>query len=478
MILVAALLFIMTKGFAQVSVQCETSSEFSTAAGWTFASGISEGTYNNPLNNCVSDIGIITPGVGGNNPGSIITKAYTSQGLSTIGLTFDMFCLDANLKCNTWKDFNCTTSLDIYYWVGNVRYNGIIDFTMPSNGPTGSSRNYFSMNVGNTLPAGTQFKFELLFKPKSGVGNCIQGNTKYVLDNFTYCDTIYSIKAQNDNFCAVSNDPYTFIGNVMVNDTTYNGSNIAYSILSGPTAVGSTIPGGATVAIENNGTFVITRTDVTKSVFRFMYLMYDHVKQLSDSAMVQVCFPDAASLPVNLQYFLAARKNNQVDVSWKTLTETDIASFEIERKVGSNGAFVSIGNVQARKTATGQTYAYNDLNEFTTSSQYRLKIVYNNNQFEYSPIKNIAGINNPIDLSILPNPSYNGSVKVQLNNDASNNNYAICVLDNAGRLVRKIGQFAGDSFTITGLKQGFYVLRVMNAATGQTVTKKIIVAHE
>lgn len=156
--------------------------------GWTYSQGASIHSYTNPANNCSTDRGIVTPGVGGNNPCNLKTPLLTSNGGAKVKMTFDMFVMDANLKCNTWKDFACTTSMDVVYYVGSTAYQAAVDYILPPNGPLNTGRVTVNFYVGPNLPAGTQYQIEMFFKFKSGVGNCVQQNTKYIFDNFTICD--------------------------------------------------------------------------------------------------------------------------------------------------------------------------------------------------------------------------------------------------------------------------------------------------
>ena len=159
-----------------------------TTNGWTYSQGASVQSYPNPRNNCTVDRGIVTPGVGGNNPCNLKTPVLTSNGGSKVKMTFDMFVMDANLKCSTWKDFLCTTSMDVVYYVGPTAHQAAVDYILPPNGPLNSSTVVVNFYVGPNLPAGTPYQIEMFFKFKSGVGNCVQQNTKYIFDNFSICD--------------------------------------------------------------------------------------------------------------------------------------------------------------------------------------------------------------------------------------------------------------------------------------------------
>jgi hypothetical protein len=167
---------------------CITENFNTSPAGWTLSQGARIHFYSNPANNCAQDRGIITPGVGGNDPARVRTPNYTSSGAARVRVLFDIFVFDANLRCASWKNYPCSTSVDVYYYVNGVRYLGAGDYLLPPNGPGNSPTVEVIFPVGNNLPAGTVYSVEIDFKFKSGTGNCVQQNTKYVLDNFSVCE--------------------------------------------------------------------------------------------------------------------------------------------------------------------------------------------------------------------------------------------------------------------------------------------------
>ena len=168
--------------------RCFSETFSGATAGWTYSQRASVQSYSNPLNGCTANMGIVTPGVGGNNPCNLKTPVLTSGGGNKVKMTFDMFVMAANLKCDMWKNFACETSMDVVYYVGNTAYQGAVDYTLPPNGPENSPNVVVNFYVGSNLPAGTQYQVELFFKFKSGVGNCVQQNTKYIFDNFVVCE--------------------------------------------------------------------------------------------------------------------------------------------------------------------------------------------------------------------------------------------------------------------------------------------------
>jgi len=167
---------------------CYTENFNTDPSGWKLSRGAQIRGYENPLNNCRSDRGIITPGVGGFDPAIIQTPQYTSSGAKRIKLSFDLYPFDANMRCNSWKDYNCPTSIDVYYYVGTTKYTGITDYVLPKNGPGNSPNVTVVIPVNSQLPGGVKYAVEIVFKRRNGVGNCIQQNTKYVIDNVAICE--------------------------------------------------------------------------------------------------------------------------------------------------------------------------------------------------------------------------------------------------------------------------------------------------
>jgi len=107
-----------------------------TNSGFLFGQGVSVGAYDNPnLNGCgtgnfTDDFGLITPGVGGNNPGFIETPILTYAGNNFINFTFRLFVFNANLKCETNQPLPCVTMAKAY--IVPTSYNS-------STPPTGSN---------------------------------------------------------------------------------------------------------------------------------------------------------------------------------------------------------------------------------------------------------------------------------------------------------------------------------------------------
>jgi hypothetical protein len=118
-------------------------------------------------------------------------------------------------------------------------------------------------------------------------------------------------------------------------------------------------------------------------------------------------------LPVELQSFSAAIKNNMVILNWKTETEVSNYGFEIERSINNNwkkiGFAEGYGNSNSPKS-----YSFTDKNLVGGSKfQYRLKQVDTDGQFEYSNIVEVEFL--PYKFALFqnyPNP-FNPTTKIR-----------------------------------------------------------------
>jgi hypothetical protein len=135
------------------------------------------------------------------------------------------------------------------------------------------------------------------------------------------------------------------------------------------------------------------------------------------------------------------RDNNDVLVEWKTAYEQDISHFEIEVAKGDvnflAGNFEQLGTVASPGNSNSErTYSFNDDETGKQAIRYyRLKIVYQNNTFIYSPVLPVV-FDDDIQWKIFPNPS-NGEYKF-LYYLAQNEIMVVKIYDVRGRMVREM----------------------------------------
>ena len=146
------------------------------------------------------------------------------------------------------------------------------------------------------------------------------------------------------------------------------------------------------------------------------------VKDFSEFWLNNGGIDKSSSLPVKLLDFTVAKQNNDdVLITWKAGSESNIARYEIEFARGDAelqaGHFLKIGEVTSPgSTTTSRTYTFIDKEADKFGPRYyRLKMVNTDGSFSYSPIRAVI-FNEAVLWKVYPNPS-NGlfSLVYQLN---------------------------------------------------------------
>ena len=112
------------------------------------------------------------------------------------------------------------------------------------------------------------------------------------------------------------------------------------------------------------------------------------------------------TLPVKLSLFTGKVQGNTIGLQWTAATELNAAYYDIQRS--ANGShFTSIGRVNAG--ALGGQYLFTDASPLQGMNHYRLRMVDNDNSFEYSGIVVLTTGNTGLQskLSLYPNPATN-----------------------------------------------------------------------
>ena len=121
----------------------------------------------------------------------------------------------------------------------------------------------------------------------------------------------------------------------------------------------------------------------------------------------------SGSLPVTIVSAKAFVKDNGVQVTWTTASESNLRLFVVERsKDGS--VFSEVGNVTPANSNIGKTYAWFDATPFDGDNFYRIKIVENGGVKYTGVMKVNTGSKNP-ELVIVSNPVSDNVLKVKLN---------------------------------------------------------------
>jgi len=184
------------------------------------------------------------------------------------------------------------------------------------------------------------------------------------------------------------------------------------------------------------------------------------------------------SVPVELTSFAASSKNNEVELSWTTATETNNQGFQVER-MNAGGTFEQVGYVAGFGTTTEpKAYSFTDSKLEAGNYTYRLKQVDFDGSYEYSDEVNVV-VELPLEYALeqnYPNPfnpsttikysiPEDGFVKLAIYNMLGEE--VASIVSN----VQKAGRYEVN-FNANGLASGVYVYRI--EAANFTASKKLM----
>ncbi len=183
-------------------------------------------------------------------------------------------------------------------------------------------------------------------------------------------------------------------------------------------------------------------------------------------------------VPVELSDFIATANLNNVQISWRTLTETNNSGFDIERKTESSD-WIRITFIPGFGTSTeSHSYIYNDNHLQDGSYSYRLKQIDLDGSIAYSDIVNIE-VSIPGEFTLeqnYPNP-FNPSTNIEFR-VGEFGFVSLKVYDALGNLVATLvdeqkpaGKFQVE-FSAIGLTSGIYFYKIITGSFSET--KKMI----
>ena len=179
------------------------------------------------------------------------------------------------------------------------------------------------------------------------------------------------------------------------------------------------------------------------------------------------------TLPVKLSSFTAVRSKQVVSINWNTEFEIDAKEFIVERAEGTE--FRSVGAIPSNGNSnTTKSYSFNDKNENVGNTYYRLKNVDLNGKFTYSQIRTVKGYGVADDVTVFPNPARSNS-KISLNGVAANS--SIQLIDFSGKVLRNINSTTVNSLDLSGVKNGTYLIRIVDRSSNEIVNKKLTVTN-
>ncbi|MBS1495477.1 MAG: T9SS type A sorting domain-containing protein [Bacteroidetes bacterium] len=174
-------------------------------------------------------------------------------------------------------------------------------------------------------------------------------------------------------------------------------------------------------------------------------------------------------LPLQFINFTAAKKDNTIELNWKTANEINVNHFEVERS--TDGLTFSVIKSLSAKNQQQNSYTITDVpgNQLWSEPQfyYRIKQVDNNRLYKYSNIVRVNWISK-MDVSIAPNP-----VKDKVMITTSARVKEIQLLNMNGQLIKTWRPSASQQYSVANIAAGLYYLRLINDTIIQT--EKILI---
>jgi hypothetical protein len=295
-----------------------------------------------------------------------------------------------------------------------------------------------------------------------------ENNYQYI-DDFIYLDLTYEPYDQHPatiNLNFPSGIQVEVVSGGSITGQTLTLTNQTAGIYSAQIKVTSSTPGtyNLNTLLESDRFFLLENIyhyiPCNGGYSRFIALHPDAPTTVSRN--VDVDFT-ALATPVTLSEFNVQISNQQAQLIWKTVEETNFSHFEIEKSLDLN-TWTKIGEVIS---AGAGTYEFNDLASGNLV-YYRLKMVDHDQTFSYSNIR-VIGLE-PTTLNIYPNPT-SETLYFSHTNDIKEAK----IFDGKGNLVFELhGSQLLHGVPLQHLKSGMYYLQVIKTSGGTNSEKFII----
>ena len=163
----------------------------------------------------------------------------------------------------------------------------------------------------------------------------------------------------------------------------------------------------------------------------------------------------AVILPLTGLHLTAQKNSKNIWLSWTTVTENNVAHFDIERGAGSQ--FIKIGETAAAGTSTQKrNYTFADENPLTANNFYRIKAVDTDGKFSYS---NVISVLYTAEKGLRVSPTI--ATETVLVSHPASVKTSLRIYGTNGQLVKTVPVAAGATQTlvqVATLSAGVYVL--------------------
>ena len=167
-------------------------------------------------------------------------------------------------------------------------------------------------------------------------------------------------------------------------------------------------------------------------------------------------------------------------ISWQTATEQNTFYYEVERKVGGQGAYEILGEVQASGYSnTVQSYSYTDRDAaWKTGNEvlyYRIRQIDLDGKFEYSNIVELQPKDADIGIKLYPNPA-SDFVNIDITKEDHSSPTSLIVFNTSGQQIMTKNLAPGVvswKWAVNEWASGTYLVKIISR--NQTQTSQLIV---
>lgn len=175
--------------------------------------------------------------------------------------------------------------------------------------------------------------------------------------------------------------------------------------------------------------------------------------------------PDCVPLNAEVLNFNIRLNNSKAQLTWDSRNEDGLLRYEVEKsKDGRNFSYV--GTVTAKGSGSA-SYLFNDGEDISTKTYYRLKLVSNNTS-RYSTILSVSNIKSALEITNLINP-FDSKISFQLLTSATEE-VQVQVMDALGHQITSQKLFVNKGSNAirldlpVNLQRATYLLRVVSAS--------------
>ena len=180
------------------------------------------------------------------------------------------------------------------------------------------------------------------------------------------------------------------------------------------------------------------------------------------------------TLAVNSIVASATLSNKIATISWNTVGEKGVSTFEVEKSTDAK-SFTKIGQATAKNTASA-AYATTD-NSVTATTYYRIKAISQVGTVSYSNVAKVSVTNNQLPITLYPNPLKGSKVlNVAFGNIAAGK-YTISITNVLGQKVQEaaISHTGGNGSHAISINNtiaaGTYSVTIRETASGTIVSQ-------